>query len=353
MRSQFTQEEYDQLAQTVEMFEVIARSQPHDCQALETLKDAYTRLGQTDEMLRVSKQLAEAFFVNGQFSQALIECEAILQIEPDSPDIVAILGELEARTERQVLPTETPAISAQFANSMNSIPFSGLPPSDNGSEAGHSAHSPESHGANLIRIPQGGFSQKTKSPGAIQINYDADVSQPQLIETTGTVGGGRKARIDLGDDGRNAFGAYLVNQGLAPANIVQGVLARLNDEAAENPDGPVPSLLANICRDGDLDIEEVLSRLVDLTKMPFIPLEQYDIDKNVVRRFPEDVTLGRLILPFDELGRTLLVAICNPFDTAGRQHAQQQVDSHIEWFFASPVALRARVASAYGIKNFR
>ena len=43
--------EESQLLQTIEMFEVIAQSQPNDCQSLEILKEAYSKLGRTSEAI--------------------------------------------------------------------------------------------------------------------------------------------------------------------------------------------------------------------------------------------------------------------------------------------------------------
>jgi hypothetical protein len=34
-------EEVDQILQTIEMFEVISQANPHDCQSLEILREAY------------------------------------------------------------------------------------------------------------------------------------------------------------------------------------------------------------------------------------------------------------------------------------------------------------------------
>ena len=34
----------------------------------------------------------------GLYSSALLECEGILQLQPNSPDIVALMGEIESRT---------------------------------------------------------------------------------------------------------------------------------------------------------------------------------------------------------------------------------------------------------------
>ena len=73
-----SEEEHSQIVQTIEMFEVITQTQPDDYQSLEILKVAYQKLGKTEESLRVSRRLAEAYFNVGSFTLAMQECEAIL-----------------------------------------------------------------------------------------------------------------------------------------------------------------------------------------------------------------------------------------------------------------------------------
>ena len=40
------------------MFEVITQSQPMDCQSLEILKEAYSKLGRESDVVNISKQIA-------------------------------------------------------------------------------------------------------------------------------------------------------------------------------------------------------------------------------------------------------------------------------------------------------
>ena len=59
--STLTPSEEAQLAQTVEMFEVITQSQPQDYQSLEILKEAYSKLGRQKDVIATSKRIAEAY----------------------------------------------------------------------------------------------------------------------------------------------------------------------------------------------------------------------------------------------------------------------------------------------------
>src|SRR5215510_6072503 len=97
MASTLTQSEEAQLGQTIEMFEVITESQPHDYQSLEILKEAYSKLGREKDVVRTAKRIAEAYVDMGQLSSAILEYETILQRSPDDPDVQKALKQIESK----------------------------------------------------------------------------------------------------------------------------------------------------------------------------------------------------------------------------------------------------------------
>ena len=76
--------------------------------------------------------------------------------------------------------------------------------------------------------------------------------------------------------------------------------------------------LDEVVRRGGLDLEATLCTIVDRSKFAYIPLEYYEVDRQIVKMLPETVTLGRLIVPFDVISRTLMVALANPFRRCGQ-----------------------------------
>jgi tetratricopeptide (TPR) repeat protein len=90
-----TADEEAQLKQTIEMFEVIVQSQPNDCQSLEILKEAYTKLKREDDVVSTSKRIAQAYRETGQLSSAILEFETILQRCPDDVDAQKSLKQIE------------------------------------------------------------------------------------------------------------------------------------------------------------------------------------------------------------------------------------------------------------------
>ena len=103
-----------QLAQTIEMFEVITQSQPNDYQSLEILKEAYSKLNREKDVIGTSKRIAQAYVQMGQLSSAILEYETILQRYPNDPDVQAALSQIESKANS--FPPETlPAEAATAA----------------------------------------------------------------------------------------------------------------------------------------------------------------------------------------------------------------------------------------------
>jgi tetratricopeptide (TPR) repeat protein len=93
-----------QLAQTVEMFEVITQSQPQDYQSLEILKEAYSKLNREKDVVSTSKRIAQAYVQMGQISSAILEYETILQRYPEDAEVQKALKQIETQTND--FPTE-------------------------------------------------------------------------------------------------------------------------------------------------------------------------------------------------------------------------------------------------------
>jgi hypothetical protein len=85
------------LTQTIEMFEVITQSEPQDYQSLEILKEAYLKLGRSEQAVKTSKRIANAYVQLGQLSSAILEYEAILQHDADDKDALAAMAEIESK----------------------------------------------------------------------------------------------------------------------------------------------------------------------------------------------------------------------------------------------------------------
>ena len=123
-----------QLAQTVEMFEVITQSQPHDYQSLEILKEAYSKLGREKEVIGTSKRIAQAYVQMGQISSAILEYETILQRFPADVEAQKALRQIESKANNfsadSPAPEATVAPKAPVASPKNNKVVSAVPSGD-------------------------------------------------------------------------------------------------------------------------------------------------------------------------------------------------------------------------------
>jgi tetratricopeptide (TPR) repeat protein len=295
-----SEEEHSQIVQTIEMFEVIIQTQPDDYQSLEILKEAYHKVGRAEDALKTSRRLAEAYFNVGSYTLAMQECEVILQKEPNSPEILAMLGDIETRLQA----------------------------------AGQAIV--EGSGKNGLIAPAGvnGLTHVPAQEGAL-----VDLQH------------GRHAR-HLQDRGDEHLAKFLVMQQLfsedevAKAVETVGLLNKdLTGQAL------AASLLDKICRQDTDKLDAALSGLIDRTKYAYVPLEYYDVDRQIARMLPDNLTLGRLFVPFDLISRTIMIACCNPFDAAGREAVQQSLDYTVTWYLARPSAIIKTLQEIYRLES--
>ena len=318
-----TPEERDQILQTIEMFEVITQANPDDYQSLEILKEAYWKINRQQDGLAVTRRLADTYMRLGQYSSALLEYEGILQQEPDSHEVQAILTDLEAKLHQGKSTASKASIALDFG-----IDDDVLDP---------------------IRPAQ------KSAPTPVQI--PAAALEPNLIATSATKlprGPAQKqtvGHVNLENDGLEPLSKFLLQHRLASHEIVNAALVKVrqhNSLVAKGAQKIAASLLDEVIKAG-VDSDTLISGIIDRTKFAYVPLDYYEVDRQVVKLLPEYLTLGRLIAPFDVVSRTLMIAVANPFDAAAKAAVQQTVDYHIQWHLAQPGAIQKILRDVYRI----
>ena len=305
-----TSEEQEQLQQTVEMFEVITQANPHDAQSMEILKEAYFKLGRTKEGIAVARKLAEVHMELGQYSSALLEYEYLLQHEPENKEIIAALEQVEehlraSQTEAQGrTKEETGAINLDFRSMV-------------------------AEGGNLMAT------KKTQSAERASLRGPVDsVSIATQLEKSG--------------DGNDALAKFLMQNKLVAEDVLTPtVMAIRKKNGSRDSALPAESLIGELVARGGMDMESLLSGILDRSKFAYVPLEYYDVDRQIVKMLPDAVTLGRLFVPFDIISRTMMIALANPFDAEGKEAVQQLLDYNIQWHLASPTAVSKVLTDAY------
>ena len=276
MASAISSSEEAQLAQTIEMFEVITQSQPQDYQSLEILKEAYAKLGREQDVIKTSKRIAQAYVTMGQLSSAILEYESILQRYPDDADVLAALGEIESK-----------------ANSLGSQPHLGQAPDT----------SPRSRGGNTTTTP----APKKRS------------SRPAPSEM---------------DDGKQAMHKIFVeSKTIAAAHFNE---CWVTTDYNSTPNGPIDPFVKLVADKGFNPVEKSLRLISEKARVGFLPLEKYDIDIELARSFPAEVCHRWFLLPFDRMSKSILVVTCNPFNRQAIADLEDVIKLRLILYLATP-----------------
>jgi tetratricopeptide (TPR) repeat protein len=283
MASTLSPSEEAQLAQTIEMFEVITQSQPHDYQSLEILKEAYSKLNREKDVVNTSKRIAQAYVQMGQLSSAILEYETILQLYPDDPDVQAALQQIESKANN--FPLET--------------------------------------------APSGDTMLLAKTPGAAGKNHKT---------------AGRAAAAEI-EDGRRSMQKLFVESKIITAGDFD--LCWATPDPAAPPGGVVEPFIQVLSDKGVLTVDKSLKMLCDKSRFAFLPLNSYDIDMDLTRKFPVDTCQRWCVLPFDRMSKSILVATANPFNQQAAKELAEATPNRLLWYLVPPTDLVGNLRKAF------
>lgn len=270
--------EESQLAQTIEMFEVITQSQPQDYQSLEILKEAYVKLGREQDAVNTSRRIGQAYVQLGQLSSAILEYESILQDHPNDAGVLAALAEIEGR-----------------ANSLGS----GAPP---------------------IAEPE---PAKPAAPAA-----------SKTAATTRAVNGSVKpAPADM-DDGRAAMHKIFVESKVITAGDFDLCWTTPNFSGAAGR--VIDPFIQTLHDKGTMTLDKSIKLLCDKSRLSYLPLEKYDTDYELVRSFPAETCQRWCVIPFDRMSKSVLVATSSPFNRQAARELEAATKSRLLWYIAPP-----------------
>ena len=272
-----------QLQQTIEMFEVIVQSQPHDCQSLEILKEAYSKLGREPEVISTSKRIAQAYLQQGQLSSAILEYETILQRQPDDADVQTALKQIEAKAH---------GAAAQV----------------NGAEP-----------ASLVTAADTRMFNKKAKPATSAL---AEV-----------------------DDGRKMMHRIYVESKLITAGDFD-LCWRLPDLTVV-PSDVLEPFIQTLSDKSIFHVDKSLKLLAEKARTAYLPLDRYDVDIDLTRGFPADVCRRWCVLPFDRMSKTILVATANPFNQQAVKELSAATTHRLLWYLAAPSELILNLRKAF------
>ena len=263
-----------QLAQTIEMFEVITQSQPQDYQSLEILKEAYVKLGRDQDAINTSRRIGQAYVQLGQLSSAILEYESILQDHPDDPGVLAALGEIEGR-----------------ANSLG-----GGQPAPSEAEAARQA--------------------------------------PAQAAPAATARSGKAAPTSDVDDGRaQMYKIFVESKVITPGDFD---LCWTTPNFSVSPGRVIDPFIQVLHDKGTMTLDKSMKLLCDKSRLSYLPLEKYDTDYELARGFPADTCQRWCVVPFDRMSKSVLVATASPFNRQAVKEIEAATKCRLLWYIAPP-----------------
>lgn len=284
MATTLSSSERAQLAQTVEMFEGITQAEPHDYQSLEILKEAYSKLNQEKDVINTSKRIAQAYVQLGQFASAKLEYEAILQRCPDDAEAKTALQEIASQADN--LPAE-PAAPLEIA------------------------------------------------PAALRVSAAPAPAAPAT---------GQAAPGDVEDGRQTMYKLFVESRIIAPADF--GLCWPVVDPRVA-PEGVIEPFIQALADRNILPADQSLKILSDQSRCAFIPLNTYDIDMDLARRFPAATCRRWCVLPFDRMSKSVLVATANPFNHQAGKELSKAAGSRLLWYLVPPHELIINLRKAF------
>jgi hypothetical protein len=284
MANILTPSEEAQLAQTIEMFEVITQSQPQDYQSLEILKEAYSKLGREKDVIGTAKRIAQAYVHMGQLSSAILEYETILQRCPNDPDVQAALQEIESKANN--FPVEPPPSEATAFFKKNGDTI-------------------------------------------LQAKPTAAVAAP-AVEV---------------EDGRRAMYKLFVDSKVITAGDFD--LCWPKPDLSGPPNGLVEPFIQVLAEKGIHQVDKSLKLLCDRSRFAFLPLQLYDVDMDLARSFPAATCQRWCVLPFDRMSKSILVATANPFNQQAAKELASAKSSRLLWYLVPPLELAKNIRKAF------
>ncbi len=80
----------------------------------------------------------------------------------------------------------------------------------------------------------------------------------------------------------------------------------------------------------------------------FLPLENYDVSKEVSALIPQNVASHYCLMPLDKIGNALTVAMANPLNTEAVEDLEDLTSLEIQVFVSTSTDIRNAIKKYYG-----
>lgn len=93
--------------------------------------------------------------------------------------------------------------------------------------------------------------------------------------------------------------------------------------------------------------EDIAQALTAQYGFPYLPLESYEIDAEIIKLIPKEVARQFLIIPVDRLGNNLSIALANPLSGEAVEKVEKITGLNLQVFVSTASDIRAAIDKYY------
>lgn len=93
--------------------------------------------------------------------------------------------------------------------------------------------------------------------------------------------------------------------------------------------------------------EDIAQALTAQYGFPYLPLENYDIDQEVIKSVPENICRQYLLLPIDKIGSSITLVMANPLNLKAIEDVEFATGCTVQAFVSTGSDIRKAIANYF------
>ena len=137
-----------------------------------------------------------------------------------------------------------------------------------------------------------------------------------------------------------AFKKELLGEILIKRNIITNVQLEQALESQKKENGYIGEILVKL---GFLEERDIVVALVVQCNLPYIAIDKYEIDRNILQLIPRDVASKYHVMALDRVGDVLSVVMADPLNVATKAELQRLTNYRIAPFIATKIEIERAI----------
>lgn len=141
----------------------------------------------------------------------------------------------------------------------------------------------------------------------------------------------------------------VITKKLGKLLLENGIITeRQLEEALERQEERGGYIGQNLVELGYTNEEEIVSCLTVQYGYPYLPLRNYEIDREIIKLIPKELARKYYVVPIDKIGNVLTVTMANPLEEESIQAIENATGLNVEIFVSTGMEIQDALKEYYG-----